>query len=125
MKSLGFRLRILDFVAFALAVAIIAGIAAGVYGGDGRPVIEIRGASQEWVFPLDSEQSLAVEGPLGQTVVRISGGQVRVLSSPCPEKICVKTGAIARPGQTIACLPNRVFIVIRGSSREQVDAFSR
>jgi hypothetical protein len=36
----------------------------------------------------------------------------------------VKSGRISRPGQWIACLPNRVFVEIRGRSREQVDAFS-
>jgi len=70
-----------------------------------------------------------VEGPLGATVVEITPGSVRVVDSPCPEKICVKTGSISRPGETIACLPNRVFVVIRGASREEgagdVDAFSR
>jgi hypothetical protein len=110
-------------------VATIAVIAARVYGGGGQPVIEIKGPSQEWVFPLDTRQTLEVEGPLGDTIVEISGGAVRVVDSPCPEKICVKTGQISRPGQTIACLPNRVFVVIRGVPRdesgEEIDAFSQ
>jgi hypothetical protein len=50
---------------------------------------------------------------------------VQVISSPCPEKICVKTGRISKPGQWIACLPNRVFISIRGRRSEQPDAVSQ
>jgi hypothetical protein len=123
------RPKLLDFVALAVAVGVIAAISVRVYGGGGRPVVEVRGAySQEWVFPLDSEESLKVRGPLGDTEVVISGGAVRIVESPCPEKICIRTGAISRPGQTIACLPNQVIVVIRGESRahpgEQVDAFS-
>jgi len=99
-----------------------------VYAGAGPPAIEVRGPSQEWIFPLDSRQTLAVAGPLGETIVEISAGSVRVLDSPCPEKICIKTGSIEGPGQTIACLPNRVFVVIRGRALgpdgEQIDAFS-
>jgi hypothetical protein len=76
------------------------------------------------VFPLDGARRVSVPGPLGDTVVEIAEGSARVLSSPCAEKTCVKSGRISRPGQWIACLPNRVFVEIRGRSREQVDAFS-
>ena len=104
-------------------------IALQVYGSGGRAVIEVRGDAQHWVFPLDSTETLEVQGPLGTTTVEISPGSVRVLDSPCPEKICVKTGSISRPGQTIACLPNRVFVVIRGASGDdeggEADAYSR
>jgi hypothetical protein len=66
-----------------------------------------------------------VPGPLGDTVVVIENGSVRVVSSPCPEKICIKTGRISKPGQWIACLPNKVFISIRGRRSEQPDAISQ
>jgi hypothetical protein len=99
-------------------------VALQVYGGQGRAIVEVRGPSGQWVFPVDSRQSLEVEGPLGITTVEIAGGSARVVDSPCPEKICVKTGAISRPGQAIACLPNRVIVVIRGAERDEIDAFS-
>jgi hypothetical protein len=124
MKTFGFRLKSLDLLLFALALGIIALIAVKVYATTGTPVVRISGSGQEWVFPLDAEETLRVPGPLGDTVVRIHDGSVRVLDSPCPEKICVATGAVSRPGQTIACLPNRVLVVIRGQAREEVDAFS-
>ncbi|MBN1836501.1 MAG: NusG domain II-containing protein [Spirochaetales bacterium] len=99
-------------------------VAVRVYGSEGTPVIEVRGASESWLFPLDSRQTLEVPGPLGITTVEIADGSVRVVDSPCSEKTCIKSGSISRPGQTIACLPNRVFVVIRGRAREEIDAFS-
>lgn len=99
-------------------------MAVRVYSGSGRPVIEVRGPSGQWIFPVDSRQTLEVEGPLGTTLVEIQGGSVRVVDSPCPEKICIRTGSISRPGQTIACLPNRVIVVIRGGTGDEIDAFS-
>jgi hypothetical protein len=42
-------------------------------------------------------------------------GRVRVTESTCPDKICVRTGWISRPGQSIVCLPNRVVVRIEGS----------
>jgi hypothetical protein len=124
MKTFGFRLKSLDILLFLLALGVIAFISVRVYAAVGSPVVRINGSGQEWVFPLDAEETLRVAGPLGDTVVRIHGGSVRVLDSPCPEKICITTGAISRPGQTIACLPNRVFVVIGGKTSGEVDALS-
>jgi len=119
------RVAPLDIAAFGLALAIIALVSVRVYARPGgAPAVHLRGPHQEWIFPLDSERTVAVAGPLGDTVVQIRQGQARVLSSPCPEKICLRSGAIARPGQWIACLPNRVFIDIQAGPREAVDAYS-
>jgi hypothetical protein len=113
-----FRLKGLDLAALAAALAVIALVSVRAYGrGSGAAVLHLRAPGQEWVFPLDQDRTLSVRGPLGDTVVELRGGQARVLSSPCREQICVRAGAIARPGQWIACLPNRVFLDIQGSSR--------
>jgi hypothetical protein len=96
----------------------ISGAAAGEEAGRGK-------TAQQWIYPLDAEATLRVPGPLGETVVVMGDGGVQVVSSPCPEKICVKTGKISKPGQWIACLPNRVFISIRGRRSEQPDAVSQ
>ena len=110
---------------FAAALAAIALISWKVYAGrTGVPLAYLRGPAAEWIFPLDAPRTVAVHGPLGDTVVQIADGAVRVLSSPCRNKICVRSGSVARPGQWIACLPNRVFVEVRGGSREPVDAYS-
>jgi hypothetical protein len=136
------RIRALDIVIFLLALLTIGMISLQTYvGGRGTPEITIsgaprgagqgaargadQGAEQQWIYPLDAEVTLRVPGPLGETVVVIEDGAVRVISSPCPEKICVKTGRISKPGQWIACLPNRVFISIQGRRSEQPDAISQ
>ncbi|HRR92028.1 MAG TPA: NusG domain II-containing protein [bacterium] len=48
--------------------------------------------------------------------------KVRILSSPCPDKLCVKQGYISESGQVIICLPNRVVIKIEG--RASFDALT-
>lgn len=136
------RIRVLDIAIFLAALLVIGLISLQVYArGRGSPEITISGgaqgtgqgggqdavqdAEQQWIYPLDSETTVHVPGPLGDTVVEIADGAVRVISSPCPEKICIKTGRISKPGQWIACLPNRVFISIRGRKSEQPDAISQ
>ena len=39
----------------------------------------------------------------------------------CPDKVCVKTGKIKKPGQTIVCLPHRTVIEITGDNAD-IDA---
>jgi len=129
------RFKALDIAIFVFALLLIALISLQVYArGRGTPEITIeaagvpaagQGAAQQWIYPLDAEATVRVPGPLGATVVEIADGAVRVISSPCPEKICIKTGRISKPGQWIACLPNRVFISIRGRNSEQPDAISQ
>ena len=67
--------------------------------------------------PLDAdvERTIAVQGPLGVTRIEIRGGSARVISSPCPDKICVRMGWLSRVGEYAACLPNRVVMTVETS----------
>ena len=98
-------------VSAAIAAAVFSAVM--VYAapsGEARALI--KGQGREWIFPLDAEETLAVPGPLGDTIVKISGNGVRVENSPCVNKTCVAQGAIGKHGSWAACLPNGVFILI-------------
>ena len=87
--------------------------------------MEVRaaGASPLTLSPSD-EGFHDVSGPLGTTRIEIRGGQVRVLSSPCPLKLCQRAGWIGSAGEMIVCLPNEVVVRMPGR-RRNVDALSR
>jgi hypothetical protein len=85
-------------------------------GADTQRTIYLQGDGGEWVFSPDAVETVTVAGPLGDTVVAIQGGQIRVLSSPCANQTCVAAGAIHAPGQWAACLPNRVMVFVLGES---------
>ncbi|MFQ6093576.1 MAG: NusG domain II-containing protein [bacterium] len=71
---------------------------------------------------LSTDQEVPISGPLGETVVEVSAGRVRVESSPCPHKICVQMGFRDRNGDVIVCIPNKVIVCVRGGERgERVD----
>jgi hypothetical protein len=109
-------LKPLDFFIIGASSVFTALLALAVYGhsGDAGRVI-IRGEDKTWVFPLDAEEHISVQGPLGETVVEISGGRSRVLASPCANQTCVAAGHLNRQGQWTACLPNKVFVYIEGT----------
>jgi hypothetical protein len=75
----------------------------------------IEGRNQRWLFPLDAEETVNVQGPLGTTVIRIHENQTWVESSPCDNKICIGAGHLRNNGEFAACLPNNVLIIIKGN----------
>jgi len=72
---------------------------------DGRP---------KFVYPLNIERIIMVKGKLGESIVKIKRGRVRMEESACPLKLCVKQGYISKQGEEIICVPNRVVIRIIG-----------
>lgn len=118
-------LRVLDIAAVALSVGVAAAITRWVLGTRrGRPVFRVTAAGATWLLRPDTDQVVEVDGPLGVNRVVVAAGSVSVESAPCKNQICVKTGVVSRPGQWIACLPNRVFVAVESGGQAEVDAYS-
>ncbi len=86
--------------------------------------VEILSDEGRRVVPFGAGR-IEVPGPLGVTVVEVGRASVRIVASPCPRRICVRTGTVRRPGGVSACLPNRVAVRVLGGSGEGVDAVGR
>ncbi|MBP0963995.1 MAG: NusG domain II-containing protein [Oscillospiraceae bacterium] len=76
----------------------------------GAAVIEIDGQIAE-KRPLTQSGEFTVSGAEGM-VFLIENGGVRVKSSDCPDKICVKTGLVTAEYQSAVCLPNKVAVYV-------------
>jgi hypothetical protein len=57
-----------------------------------------------------------VRGALGMVVLEHGDGAVRILSAPCPGKLCVKQGAAHRSGEKLVCVPSRVVVSLEGGA---------
>jgi len=102
-----------------VAIAATVGISVKVFKGGGDQLfVHITADSGERIEALDTDREMKVEGPLGTTFVEIEGAKVRILDSPCKNKLCVGMGEISQNNQWIACMPNKVFIRIGGRSAE-------
>jgi len=108
----------LDLVIVAAAVLATALGAVSALGAEGTPRVIVSDGESEWIYPLDEDRSLRVEGPLGVTLVLIESGRVHVHESPCGNQTCVAAGEIERPGQWVACLPNKVFVRVDGAGED-------
>ncbi|MFZ5485229.1 MAG: NusG domain II-containing protein [Pseudomonadota bacterium] len=96
-----------DWLILVVAAWAVWGLARQGSGAD-RVLIKQEGrVFMETTPRLD--QDIAVPGPLGDTLVEIRNGRVRVKSDPGPQQRCVRQGWLM-PGQVAVCLPNRVSV---------------
>ncbi|MEW6243736.1 MAG: NusG domain II-containing protein [Bacillota bacterium] len=73
------------------------------------------GTAQVYNTPWDDKGVYTFSGPLGESRLELTEAGARMVSSPCPDKICIEMGIIDRPGQAVVCIPNRIVIrVSRG-----------
>ncbi|MFW5995595.1 MAG: NusG domain II-containing protein [Spirochaetia bacterium] len=122
--SLVRELRLLDYVALAVALLVVLGFSlAAASGGQGEKV-EIKSEEGEFVYPLEEDRELTLSGPLGTTDIVIRDGRVQVTRDPGPQQICVRQGWIENSGEWLACLPSRIFIEIQGgeTTEDGIDA---
>jgi hypothetical protein len=82
-------------------------------GNYGRTVVIEEGNEVVGSFPLSEDRVVKVEGPLGVSTVVIEKGEVYMADSPCHNKVCIDMGHISKKGDTIVCLPNRIYITIQ------------
>lgn len=112
-------MKLFDYLALAVSVAVTVLSLFSALSFNGASLeVHIESDGKEWIYPLDGENALLFTGPVGETQVLIEEGHVLVPHSDCKEKICVQSGSIDGPGEWIACMPNRVFISIRGKTEE-------
>jgi len=118
------RLKLIDYIIIFISLLCTAAAGVYVYAGDAGPLrVRVRTADSVFVYPLDEEREIAVEGPIGTTYVHIREGHAAVVESPCPNKLCIKAGELDEHGEWSACMPNKVFVQIEGGSEgEEVDA---
>lgn len=62
---------------------------------------------------LEKDQKTVI-GPLA---IEVKDNKIRVADADCPNHICVHSGFISEPGQSVVCLPNKMLIEIPASSK--------
>lgn len=60
--------------------------------------------------------------------LRVRDGRAKVVESTCPDGWCKGMGWIREPGDSIVCLPSRIFIIIEQDDvkgKDRVDAVTK
>jgi len=100
-----------------LSIAVVDRLA----GTGSLAVVEVAGQESSRL-DLSVDGQRVIKGLLGDTIVQVREGKVRVVKSACPHKICVRTGWVSKSGNLIVCVPNRVVVRVEGEGEVDVDA---
>jgi len=115
MKRLWDRMRPGDRVVVPLLLALaVALIPLQFCREPGRTVLAEVAGKVVFTAPLGRDRLVDLAGPLGTTQLQIADGRARILTSPCPHKVCIGMGAVSQSGELLACVPNRLLVRIEG-----------
>ena len=111
-----------------IVVSIAIGYGVKIYNSnkyknnDSIAIIEING-TEYGKYDLKTANNKTLELKVSEnavSIVEFKDGKVRIKEAQCPDKVCVKTGWISKPGEVIVCLPYKIVIKISGE-RQDVD----
>lgn len=79
---------------------------------EGNRKIVIETGNKIWdEIPIKSNyQNIEVKGSIGVVNVSIEDENILIKSSSCRNKLCVHSGRIKNPGESLICAPNKVLI---------------
>lgn len=117
LKSTGIKL--LDLVTFTVLIALFlfsTSIIDKGYSHASAELVRVETYKGTKFFKLGEERLVTVKGDLGEITIEVGRDFVRVVSSPCKDKYCIKQGKISNAGESIICLPGKAKISIEGKA---------
>ena len=78
-------------------------------------------------YPLPTDETIIhvpAMGELGESDIEISKQGARFVSSPCSTNHCTLAGHKSHAGSVIACVPNHIMVLIRGTSKNDDNVMS-
>ena len=113
-----------DSLVIILAVAALPFLYTQYWGPSHRGTeVNIQVANQEpQQHSLLRDQTLSIDGHLGQSLIQIRSGKAAFIASPCKNKQCIHSGWLSRNGATSACLPNRISLSVLGKGIARYDS---
>ncbi len=116
-----------DIIVYLFAIILIISSFVGIYwiksgSSQATVVIEANGKVIS-SFPLREgiePEEISIDTGNGKyNIVLVTHQGVRIKEANCPDQVCVRTGTISYPGQSIICIPHKVIIKIIGAQREE------
>lgn len=123
------KLKTYDYVIFAILalITIISIVMPFIFSKDyskSLVVIKVNGAEYKSI-PLSTNTSVPININGHYNLISIEDGKVHMEDANCPDKLCVRSGSISRPGKPLVCLPHRVTVEIEGVDNEidEIDVY--
>ncbi|MFP4499349.1 MAG: NusG domain II-containing protein [Vulcanimicrobiota bacterium] len=114
------------FVIILSIVGILSSLAFAYPGKNEESKLVVYSNKNRQVYSMEDAE-IVINNELGYVKVIVQDNQVRIYDSSCKDKWCKNMGWIDQPGETLICLPSRIFITIeeKRNNRMQYDTRTR
>lgn len=117
--SSGRLIKPADYILILLSFAVCGvSLFLAFSGNKGTPLVIITGPQGEYIYRLEENITVEIQGHQGVSVIEINHGKAEFLDSPCANKTCVASFPISKNGEWSACLPNGIFMRIESQEEE-------
>ena len=91
-----------------------------------RAIVYLSDKKFAWYELGGDKRKVEIDTRIGPIALEIGEGSARVVSAPCPNRLCVKTGKVSHAHQEIICVPAHLLVVIEaaGDNKGEVDAIT-
>ena len=109
------------FIAALLAAVCLIGIIYIATRAPGDTVIVKVDGKIFGEYPLDTDRTVEIRNGDRVNLLIIEGGEAYMAEASCPDGICVAHRPISRDGESIACKPNTVVVIVRATGEDSPD----
>lgn len=116
------KLKMGDITVIAVIIMLTVGLY--IYGGtlskNGQTAMIVCDGKESF-YSLSEEREIPINSNGVSLTVVIEDGYAYVKETDCPSKSCMNMGKIRKNGQTVVCVPARVYVKIVGEGAEDYD----
>lgn len=90
-------------------------------------VVEIRiDGTLYQTLSLQTDTTIEIPSQGGhRNQLTIKDGYADMTSADCPDKLCVHQKKIAKNGETLVCLPNKVIVSVQSDDNAEIDGVAK
>jgi hypothetical protein len=113
-------IKLADFAIAAAAIAVAIYMIAGASYADGYKKLTL--INEDEKIPIEwGDQRFSIYEMTGKKMIlEVADSKARVISSDCPDQVCVNSGWISECGHIAACLPNGVMLMVECSDNFKI-----
>ena len=116
------EIRILDVIPVLIVLSVSAAIlVSGFFSSDSADFFSVQTESGKTVYRFSKDDLIEIHSSGYSLTVSVRNGEVSVLSSDCPDKICLNSSPVTGRGGTIVCVPAHVIIKSEGGDPDGID----
>lgn len=117
-------LIIIGIIIFLVAVFFLINQIRDSQASEEGSVFVIRDGRTVEAYPLSEDITITLwdEERIHYNLLMIRDGRAEISDANCPDKICVRSRAISREGESIICLPHRLVLSVHSGRERDMDA---